>query len=70
MSPHTDAAGLTLLLQVNDMPGLQIRRDGKWFTVDAVEGAFIVNVGDVLEVMASDRVTFTHYRIQSSDPLG
>lgn len=51
MSPHTDAAGLTLLLQVNGMPGLQIRKDGKWFTVNALEGALIVNVGDVLEVM-------------------
>lgn len=46
---HTDASGLTLL-QVNDMTGLQIRRDGKWFTVNALEGALIVNVGDVLEV--------------------
>jgi isopenicillin N synthase-like dioxygenase len=32
------------------MTGLQIRRDGKWFTVNALEGALIVNVGDVLEV--------------------
>lgn len=51
MSPHTDAAGLTLLLQVNDVPGLQIRKDGKWLALDALDGAFIVNVGDVLEVI-------------------
>ena len=51
MSPHTDAAGLTLLLQVNGMPGLQIRKDGKWFTVNALEGSLVVNVGDVLELM-------------------
>ncbi|KAF8728086.1 hypothetical protein HU200_018665 [Digitaria exilis] len=62
MSPHTDAAGLTLLLQVNDMPGLQIRRDGKWFTVDAVEGAFIVNVGDVLEIVSNGKYRSVEHR--------
>ncbi|PVH32386.1 hypothetical protein PAHAL_9G387200 [Panicum hallii] len=55
MSPHTDAAGLTLLLQVNDMPGLQIRRDGKWFAVDALDGALVLIVGDILEVMDNDK---------------
>ncbi|MCH1922911.1 hypothetical protein L9G15_26220, partial [Shewanella sp. A3A] len=49
--PHTDVVGLTLLLQVNDVQGLQIKRDGKWFSVDALSGAFIVNIGDTLEVM-------------------
>uniref|UniRef100_A0A0D3HGJ8 Uncharacterized protein n=1 Tax=Oryza barthii TaxID=65489 RepID=A0A0D3HGJ8_9ORYZ len=29
LSPHTDVAGLTLLLQVNDVNGLQIPKDGK-----------------------------------------
>ncbi|RCV43825.1 hypothetical protein SETIT_9G324700v2 [Setaria italica] len=62
MSPHTDASGLTLLLQVNDMPGLQIRRDGKWFTVDALEGAFIVNVGDVLEILSNGKYRSVEHR--------
>ena len=30
--------------------GLHVKKDGKWFAVKALEGAFIVNVGDVLEV--------------------
>lgn len=51
LSPHTDAGGLTLLLQVNNVQGLQIKRDGKWFPVDALDGALTVNVGDTLEVM-------------------
>uniref|UniRef100_A0A0E0F0V6 Fe2OG dioxygenase domain-containing protein n=1 Tax=Oryza meridionalis TaxID=40149 RepID=A0A0E0F0V6_9ORYZ len=49
LSPHTDVVGLTLLLQVNDVNGLQINKDGKWFNVDAINGAIIVNVGDTLE---------------------
>jgi len=50
LSPHTDATGLSLLLHVNDVQGLQIRRDGKWHAVDPLDGAFVVSVGDILEV--------------------
>ena len=54
LSPHTDACGLTLLLQLqmdNDgVDGLQIKKGGKWFSVNVVDGAFVVNVGDALEV--------------------
>lgn len=50
LSPHSDATGLTLLIQVNEVQGLQIRRDGKWVLVKPISGAFIVNVGDVIEV--------------------
>lgn len=51
LSPHTDGTGLTLLLQANDVQGLQIRKDGMWVAVNVVDGAFIVNVGDILEVI-------------------
>jgi isopenicillin N synthase-like dioxygenase len=51
LSPHTDASGLTLLLQAsNGVQGLQVRKDGRWFAVDAIDGALVVNVGDFLEV--------------------
>ncbi|CAN6319206.1 unnamed protein product [Urochloa humidicola] len=62
MSPHTDASVLTLLLQVNDMPGLQVRKDDKWFTVNALEGAFIVNVGDVLEILSNGKYRSVEHR--------
>lgn len=51
LSPHTDPSGLTLLRQKNDdVQGLQIKKDGKWFAVDVLDGAFVINVGDALEV--------------------
>lgn len=56
LTPHTDADGLTLLLQVNNVQGLQIKRDGKWFAVDALDDAIIVNVGDILEVMTRNKL--------------
>ncbi|KAI4357415.1 hypothetical protein L6164_001363 [Bauhinia variegata] len=33
LNPHSDGGGLTILLQVNEMKGLQIRKDGLWIPV-------------------------------------
>ncbi|CAN6325176.1 unnamed protein product [Urochloa humidicola] len=54
LSPHTDPNGLTLLLQMShDVHGLQVKRDGRWFAVEALDGAFVVNVGDALEILSN-----------------
>ncbi|KAM5573304.1 S-norcoclaurine synthase 1 [Rosa sericea] len=53
LTPHSDAVGLTLLLQVNEVQGLQIRKNGKWVPVKPAVGAFIVNVGDIIEIMSN-----------------
>jgi isopenicillin N synthase-like dioxygenase len=53
LSPHSDGDLLTLLLQVNQVQGLQIKRqDGSWVPVRPLQGAFVVNVGDILQVVA------------------
>ena len=50
LSPHTDACAMTLLLHVNDVQGLQVRRDdGNWLAVEPLDGALTVFVGDVIE---------------------
>ncbi|KAG7654568.1 Oxoglutarate/iron-dependent dioxygenase [Arabidopsis suecica] len=51
--PHSDAVGLTILLQVNEVDGLQINKNGKWVIVKPLQNAFIVNVGDVLEIITN-----------------
>jgi isopenicillin N synthase-like dioxygenase len=44
LSPHSDPNGLTLLLQMShDVHGLQVSKDGRWFPVQALPGAFVVN---------------------------
>uniref|UniRef100_A0A0A9H3I8 Fe2OG dioxygenase domain-containing protein n=1 Tax=Arundo donax TaxID=35708 RepID=A0A0A9H3I8_ARUDO len=63
LSPHTDACGLTLLRQLNgDVQGLQVKKDGKWFAVDAMDGSFIVNVGDALEILSNGRFKSVEHR--------
>ncbi|RLM93733.1 S-norcoclaurine synthase 1-like isoform X1 [Panicum miliaceum] len=63
LSPHTDATGLTLLLHVNDVQGLQIRRDdGRWLAVDPLDGAFVVSIGDILEILSNGRYRSIEHR--------
>uniref|UniRef100_A0A0E0JI82 Fe2OG dioxygenase domain-containing protein n=1 Tax=Oryza punctata TaxID=4537 RepID=A0A0E0JI82_ORYPU len=50
ISPYSDADLVTILLQANEVDDLQIRRDGAWLPVRPLEGAFIVNLGDILQV--------------------
>ncbi|OEL34841.1 S-norcoclaurine synthase 1 [Dichanthelium oligosanthes] len=61
--PHTDTLGLTLLLQVDDTPGLQIKRGGRWFPVRPLPGAFVVNVGDILDVLTNGAYASVEHRV-------
>ncbi|KAM6557444.1 hypothetical protein CsatB_004463 [Cannabis sativa] len=62
LTPHSDATGLTLLLQVNDVQGLQIKKNGKWIVVKPVPGAFIVNIGDIIEIMSNGEYKSIEHR--------
>ena len=53
LTPHSDAVGLTILLQISEVPGLEIRKDEMWVPVKPLPNAFVVNVADALEVRHS-----------------
>ncbi|XVF40231.1 hypothetical protein PTKIN_Ptkin01aG0095200 [Pterospermum kingtungense] len=53
LNPHSDAGGITILLQVNEMEGLQIRKDGAWIPIKPLPDAFVVNVGDIMEIVTN-----------------
>lgn len=53
LCPHSDAVGLTVLLQVNEVGGLQVKKAGAWVPVVPLPNAFIVNVGDILEIVTN-----------------
>ncbi|KAJ1266193.1 hypothetical protein BS78_08G132000 [Paspalum vaginatum] len=50
LSPHTDIGGLTLLLLDDTVVGTQVRKENERVTLQPVPGAFIVNVGDQIQV--------------------
>ncbi|KAJ9706411.1 hypothetical protein PVL29_001761 [Vitis rotundifolia] len=51
---HTDCSLITVLLQ-DDVPGLQVLRNGKWVSVNPIPNSFIVNIGDHMQVISNDR---------------
>ncbi|XP_062073753.1 S-norcoclaurine synthase 1-like [Humulus lupulus] len=63
LTPHSDVTGLTILHQVNDVQGLQIKKNGKWVLVKPVSGAFIVNIGDIIEIMSNGEYKSIEHRV-------
>ncbi|KNA04938.1 hypothetical protein SOVF_195020, partial [Spinacia oleracea] len=53
LTPHSDAVALTILLQFNQVEGLQIKKDGKWVSINPLPNSFVVNIGDILEIMSN-----------------
>ena len=51
ITPHSDADALTVVFQLNETEGLQIRKEGRWIPVKPLPNAFIVNIGDIMEVL-------------------
>ncbi|XP_031251173.1 protein DMR6-LIKE OXYGENASE 2-like [Pistacia vera] len=51
---HADPNLITILLQDN-VPGLQVLKDGKWLAVPPISNTFIVNIGDQMQVISNDR---------------
>lgn len=61
---HKDAGVLTLLLVDPESRGLQVEdRDGTWIDAPPVPGAFIVNIGELLEVATGGYLRATRHRV-------
>ncbi|KAJ4703750.1 2-oxoglutarate (2OG) and Fe(II)-dependent oxygenase superfamily protein [Melia azedarach] len=52
-TPHSDADALTILFQLNETEGLQIRKDGRWVPVKPLPNALVVNIGDIMEIVSN-----------------
>ena len=63
LAPHTDTSFMTMLAQ-NKIPGLSIRLPtGRWVDAPAIDGAFLVNGGDLLRRWTNDRFLATPHRV-------
>ncbi|KAK2376032.1 hypothetical protein P8452_48156 [Trifolium repens] len=63
LNPHSDGSGLTILLQVNDIQGLQVKKDGLWIPIHPLPNAFVFNVGDQLEIMTNGIYRSIEHRV-------
>lgn len=63
---HTDAGALTVLLQ-DEVGGLQVYRDGYWYDIPTVEGAMVVNTGDMMQVWSNDIYRAAIHRVLAMD---
>lgn len=61
---HKDTNILTLLLQ-DQVGGLQVQRDGKWIDVPYVEDAFVINIGETLELATNGYLVANTHRVVS-----
>ncbi|KAH7847732.1 hypothetical protein Vadar_029655 [Vaccinium darrowii] len=61
MNLESDHGLLTLLIE-NEIGGLQIQHNGKWFNVNPLPNSFLVNTGDHLEILSNGRYKSIKHR--------
>jgi isopenicillin N synthase-like dioxygenase len=62
---HKDSGVLTLLWVEPGKGGLQVERDGQWVDAPPVPGAFVVNIGELLEYATQGYLIATKHRVIS-----
>uniref|UniRef100_A0ACD5YUV9 Uncharacterized protein n=1 Tax=Avena sativa TaxID=4498 RepID=A0ACD5YUV9_AVESA len=62
---HTDAGGVILLFQDDQVSGLQLLKDGAWVDVPPMRHAIVVNIGDQLEVITNGRYKSVLHRVMT-----
>ena len=62
---HRDGGVLTLLLVEPEKGGLQVEHDGDWIEAPSVPGAFVVNIGEMLELATGGYLKATLHRVIS-----
>ena len=66
---HTDYGSLTILLPQPGSKGLEIMTpEGRWREVPPVDGAFVINIGDLMARWTNDRWVSTLHRVVNVSP--
>lgn len=63
LSSHSDPGGLTILLQDDQIPGLQVRHNQGWARVEPLPGALVVNIGDQIQILTNDEYKSVEHRV-------
>ena len=61
---HSDYGTITLLWQINDVPGLEVQDlQGRWHAVPYANEGVVVNIGDLLQRWTNDYFKSTKHRV-------
>ena len=66
---HTDYGVLTILKQ-DDAGGLQVKSRSRWIAAPPITGAFLCNIGDMLDRMTGAKYRSTPHRVSSPTERG
>ncbi|KAK8651373.1 hypothetical protein V6N13_140977 [Hibiscus sabdariffa] len=64
---HSDPDIITLLLQDDEIPGLQIKHKEEWILVKPIHNAIVVNVGDVMEILSNGMYKSIEHRATTNE---
>ncbi|KAG2612886.1 hypothetical protein PVAP13_4KG312600 [Panicum virgatum] len=59
---QTDPNALTILLMNQQVPGLQVLKEGRWIAVNPRPNAFVINIGDQLQALSNGRYKSVWHR--------
>ncbi|KAI4343866.1 hypothetical protein L6164_011164 [Bauhinia variegata] len=62
ITEHEDGNCITFVFQ-DEVGGLQVRKNGEWIPVIPAEGAIVVNIGDVIQVLSNKKFKSATHRV-------
>ncbi|KAK8682985.1 hypothetical protein V6N13_039061 [Hibiscus sabdariffa] len=66
LKPHSDRSSVTVLLQDEEVEGLQILKDERWVTVPVIPHALVVNIGDQMQIMSNGIFKSPLHRVKTN----
>ncbi|XVE61920.1 hypothetical protein DITRI_Ditri06bG0076900 [Diplodiscus trichospermus] len=65
--PHSDTSTISILMQEDDVCGLQINHNKEWVPVNPIPNALVVNVGDAIEMWSNGKYRSIEHRAVAND---
>lgn len=66
---HADGSVLTIVQQ-DGTPGLEVLKDGLWVPIPAIPEAFVINVGDQIQMISNERYKSVVHRVVAGNGSG
>ncbi|XP_024523900.1 flavanone 3-dioxygenase 2 [Selaginella moellendorffii] len=60
---HADPGTITVLQQELGVEGLEVNYNGQWIPVKPVEGALVINVADMLQILSNNKYKSAEHRV-------